>query len=224
MKIRKQLLAVSLAVCLAFGMGATVSAARQVPDTDRAGSISITMRYGEKTVSGGTLTLYRAGGISEDDGNYSFVLTEDYKESGISLDDLESAGLAESLAKYTSEKKPAGVEIPIGKDGKASAAGLETGLYLIVQTKAAEGYEAVSPFLVSIPMNEDGVYLYDVNATPKMGTLTEEPPEPDTPAEPNLPQTGQLNWPVPVMAAAGLALLLLGFGLRMGKKGAAYET
>lgn len=30
-----------------------------------------------------------------------------------------------------------------------------------------------------------------------------------------LPQTGQLNWPVPVLAAAGITLLLIGLVLRL---------
>ena len=38
--------------------------------------------------------------------------------------------------------------------------------------------------------------------------------EPDEPGEPDLPQTGVLWWPVPVLACAGLFLFLIGWGKR----------
>ena len=37
----------------------------------------------------------------------------------------------------------------------------------------------------------------------------QQPEQPETPEE-RLPQTGQLRWPVPVLAAAGMGLLALG--------------
>lgn len=43
-----------------------------------------------------------------------------------------------------------------------------------------------------------------------MITNTPDGDTPDTPHDPSLPQTGQLWWPVPVLAAAGLILLTLG--------------
>ena len=90
-----------------------------------------------------------------------------------------------------------------------------------MQKKAADGWSCISPFLISVPNMQDGVYVYDVDASPKIELKpTERPPEtpPNTPPEPPLPQTGQLNWPSPLMAAAGLCLLLLGSVLRRSAK------
>lgn len=39
---------------------------------------------------------------------------------------------------------------------------------------------------------------------------------PGKPAEPKLPQTGQLWWPVPVLLAVGLLLVLIGLICRRG--------
>jgi LPXTG-motif cell wall-anchored protein len=39
-----------------------------------------------------------------------------------------------------------------------------------------------------------------------------------------LPQTGQLNWPVPVLAMAGFLLMALGYRLRREDKDAEHET
>ena len=62
---------------------------------------------------------------------------------------------------------------------------------------------------------------------PEETTVPEETTQP-TPTEPKptkpkpdpgkLPQTGQLNWPVPVLATLGLLLLVAGIFLRSGKK------
>lgn len=74
----------------------------------------------------------------------------------------------------------------------------------------------------------EGSYVYDVNATPKMSVSTAKPSTPDTSTTPSelgtttststLPQTGQLKWPIPVMAMLGLILLLCGCFLRSGKE------
>lgn len=226
MKIRKKMIALFLAMALIFPAGATAYA-HDVPDMSRTGSISVKMMYDQKAVSGGVLTIYRVGEICEDDGNYRFVLTEDYRDCGVSLDDLEAADMAQDLASYTKSGQLKGTEVMIGDDGRAFAEGLELGLYLIVQTEEAEGYEAAAPFLVSVPMNEEGAYIYNVDATPKLSTLTEKEPEPSKPAPPSdslLPQTGQLNWPVPVLAVLGLCLILLGYTLRFGKRGMSHEA
>lgn len=218
----KRMAALLICLCLMLAMGVTAYA-HEVPDLTRTGSLSVTMTYDGKAVPGGMLTLYRVGAVSEEDGNYSFVLTEDFAGSHLSLEDISSDTLAEKLSAYASNKGLTGTKVTIGTDGKASASGLTLGLYLVVQTRAADGYEAVSPFLVSVPMNEKGTYIYDVDASPKT-SLTSETPTPSTPSDPNLPQTGQLNWPVPVLAVLGLCLFLFGWALRFGAKKERHEA
>lgn len=225
MKIRKQLSkrAAALLSCLCLLLSLSVTAyAHEVPDMTRTGSIAVTMACQGKVVSGGTLTLYRVGTISEDDGNYDFALTEDFIGSRLSLEEITSGTLAEKLSVYASNQGLKGTEVTIGTDGRAAVSDMSLGLYLIVQTRAAEGYEAVSPFLVSVPMNEDGHYVYAVEAAPKMSLLTKKTPE--KPPAAKIPQTGQMNWPVPVLAVLGLCLLLLGWELRFGKNRECHET
>ena len=41
----------------------------------------------------------------------------------------------------------------------------------------------------------------------------DNPVSPSTPDKPVLPQTGQLNWPVPVLAGGGIALVAAGLWL-----------
>lgn len=221
MKIQKRLAALGAALLLCFGFTMAVSA-HEVPDLTRTGSITAAMTYEGEAVGGGTLTFYKVGDVAEDDGNYSFTLSEAFAGSGVSLEDLTDAGLAETLAEYAQANSLAGSEIAVASDGVWTASGLELGLYLIVQEEPADGFEAVAPFLVSVPMYENGTYVYTVSAEPKMGALTEaaEEPAPATPTTTTgttLPQTGQLNWPVPVLTVLGLCLILAGWRLRVGK-------
>ena len=212
-------------VAMLCTMGMTAYA-HEVPDMTKNGSIHITMQLDGEAVPGGTLTLYRAGMIDEDDGNYSFVPEEEFWEWGDSFGDGNSFGegdsarLAESLAEYVREQGMTGTTREIGADGAVLFADLEPGRYLLVQDVAAEGYNKAAPFLVSVPMTENGSYLYDVDASPKV-ELTKapaEPEQPETPTGPKLPQTGQLNWPIPLLVVAGLCLLSAGWLLRFGKQ------
>lgn len=90
---------------------------------------------------------------------------------------------------------------------------------MVVQAEgdATEGFAPISPFLISMPKYENGAYVTDVTATPKVPLVT-EPTEPEAtePPDPQLPQTGQLNWPIPVLLVSGLALFMLGWYLRRG--------
>lgn len=224
-------LLLSLLICGLFGVNAY---AREVPDTAKKGSVSVTMTCDGTVVSGGSLTLYQVGAVAENDGNYSFVLTGDFTDSGISLDDPESSETAAYLGEYAASNDLDGTRMDVANEGTVVFSGLELGLYLIVQDEAAVGYETAEPFLVSVPMYENGVYIYEVDATPKMSirkgpepnTPTEPgtPTTPATPTEPTLPQTGQLNWPIPVLAVLGLCLSLVGWALRFGKKRDFYEA
>lgn len=216
MNIYKRTLALllSLLLCLAFPAAAI---AHEVPDLSQTGSISVAMVYDGETVGGGSLMLYRVGNVSEDDGNYSFSLAGDFADSGVSLADISHAALAGELAEYASARHIEGAAEPISEDGRMTADGLTPGLYLVTQENAADGFEPISPFLVSVPMYDGGTYVYDVDATPKLDTLTKTPdvPEqPSAPGEPILPQTGQINWPVPALSALGMVLFLCGFRMR----------
>lgn len=217
-----------LAICTAliFLLAASIPAcAHAVPDLTRKGSISVTMRVGDTVVPGGSLTLYRVGEIAEDDGNYTFKTVDTFAGFTGSLEEVQSPELAQTLAGYAVDKQPLNIGL-IDANGQVTFEALEPGLYLFVQNETAEGYLPAEPFLVSLPLLEDGAYVYDVDASPKVeietastATPTPKPATPDT----KLPQTGQLNWPVPLLVISGLLLLMTGWMLRFGRKTGGYE-
>lgn len=265
--IRKRLAAVLAALTLLVWCAAP-ACALEVVDLSRTGSIKVSLYDSEtsEAVGGGTLTLYRVAKVKKDNANLSFEYTNGFEDCGVELGDLSEGELASQLA----EKIAATAEsttVEISSLGVAEFGDLEVGLYLVVQTTAAENYNVINPFLVSVPIQENGSYVYDVDALPKVGTAakkTPEPPDkpdtpdtPDTPDKPEeetpntpaapgpdnpdgwvlgahgekiypnpdnpngyvmgahgLPQTGQLNWPIPVLAATGVVLVAAGIKLK----------
>lgn len=225
MRIQKSVAALFLAAFLFCSVSIAVFA-HEAPDPSQRGSISVQMTYDNRPVAGGSLTLYRVGDVKEDDGSYSFVLSGDFSVSEADLSDISSVNQARELAKYAENRKLSGETAQIGDDGEAAFTELELGLYLLVQDEPADGYHKAAPFMVSIPMNENGTYIYTVDASPKVelqkAPIPETPvtPRPDGPA---LPQTGQLNWPIPVLAVLGLGLFCAGWLLCFGRKRGCYE-
>lgn len=193
----------------------------QAVDTERIGSIRVSMTYQGSSVYGGSLKLYRVADVGEH--KNVFVYTEDFADCTQSANALSSRQ-AEELAQIAEEKALSGTIGELGAGGNAYFTELPVGLYLLVQEEPSPGFAPVRPFLVSVPGQQDGAYIYDVDASPKVD-LEAEPTEPETdpteptkPNDPDLPKTGALLWPVPVLAAAGLVIFCTGWLLHSNKK------
>ncbi|MDY3224622.1 MAG: hypothetical protein SOW84_01935 [Candidatus Faecousia sp.] len=204
-----------LTAVLALSCLSGTASAHTVPEEGRRGSITVTMRYGDRPVSGGALTLYRVGAVQENDGNYRFVPTGSFTGWGADFGSLDSAQhlaqTAESLASYAAGQGLTGTTRTVGKNGAVTFSNLKQGLYLLVPSRAAKGFRKGSPFLVSVPYYQDGVYVYQVDASVK--TELEREPTPTLPpadSDGKLPQTGQLYWPAAVLAALGLIVVIAG--------------
>ncbi len=228
MKLKeKRIAALLLSMIFVFFMGTTALAA-EVPDLNKKCSVTFTMLYGGKTlVGGGSLTLYRVGKVYENNGDHSFIPAGDFAACGESYDNLEDKALADRLEKFAKEHSLKGIKKDIDGKGKVTFEDLEVGLYLVVQQKAASGYEEISPFLLSLPTydKDTKTYQYDLTAEPKTelvpkdtpGSTAEPEPTPETETVPpsvpvaKLPQTGQLWWPVPILLCGGLVLIAVGF-------------
>ena len=218
----RKLIALLFAIALLCSF-ALPALAHDVPQDRTDCSIEVIVRYNGTDVDGGTLTAVRVGYVAEEDGNYFFCREKD----DVLLEDISSTGAPAALEKFYNENKESysfcKKTVTVQK-GKGSFTGLGIGLYLIIQEQPASGYSKLNSFLVRVPYMEDGEYQYDVTAVIK-SELEREPettvPPSTQPEDPKLPQTGQLNWPVPVLAAAGLGLFTLGLVLR--KKEEPYE-
>lgn len=219
--MKKRVLAALIAIVL---LGSLTVAAHEVPDLTQNGTITFTMDWNGEPLDGGSLTMYRVGDIAEDDGNYNFACVAEI--DAVSLENLNDPALAVSLAAAAQEAGLMPITAPVA-EGQAVFTDVVPGLYVVTQEDAAEGFAPLSSFLISMPKFRDGHYEYDITADPKVPLETEpaEPTEPDPtkPTDPWLPQTGQLNWPVPMLAVAGLALFIAGWILCFGRKKENYE-
>lgn len=228
-------LALLLTVILFFCGNGLLADATNWPDPTQNGSIEIVMQKDGTAVSGGSLTLHQVGTLIEENGTYHYELVESLKTSELVLDDLQSPQLAEELAAKVNPGE--GNKKEIDAEGKIAYTDLELGVYLLIQEEAPKGYSKLSPFLVTVPEVVNGEYIYQVQAGPKIALAPEVTPAPTPTAPPapvitpqpestpipsttppKLPQTGQLNWPIPVMAVVGLWLFAMGWMLRFGQK------
>lgn len=226
--MQKKLIFLMLLPLLLFGLCTQVCAAENAKP-DKSCSITFLMEFDGKALEGGSLTIFRVGQISAD--GDSFEPLDIFSDDGLNFDNLDDPQLAKSLNELAVEYKLSSDTAPI-VGGQAVFGHLQTGIYVVSQSDGQNipGYEAISPFLVSLPQWQNDIYVYDLVASPKVSvkpldeptqSFTTEPNTPDTttPADkPWLPQTGQLNWPVPVMIVSGLSLFVIGAWLFFGAK------
>lgn len=164
--------------------------------------------------------MYRVADLV--DGEY--VPTKDFASCGQNVNDLKNVN-AKELAAFAQKNSVSGYGKTADKNGTVRYGKLSLGVYLFVQTGGASAYELAEPFVVNVPMTaSDGkTLIYDISASPKAEAEpvppTPQPTPSPKPAGPKLPQTGQLNWPVPVLLVCGVLLVVAGFAVySKGKK------
>lgn len=212
--MKTRFLSVIMPLLLVLTLPLSVSA-HPVPDPARDGSCSITisMQYKDKPVSGGTIDLYRVGTVVEHDGDYRFVPVDAIIGTIPEFTNIQSPSLAEDLALLKGKLTPVTkTPVRVDKKGTAVFSDLPFGLYLVVQKTAASGYEKTSPFLVSVPYLYQDAYHYDISTAPKTDLQREVKPKPRSSSDSGnqLAQTGQLWWPVPVLICGGLLCIAVG--------------
>lgn len=220
----KRAAAVLTVLCLMSAAVLTVSATK-LPDLDHNGSITILMDWDGKALNDGKLSICRVGDIAVDNADHSFVLIEELKDADIPLEDPTDRETAKALAGLVKERKLKKSSASI-KKGKAEFQNVEPGLYLVTQEKkdATKGYEPIDPFLISVPNYKNERYYSEVTSDPKVPLETLPPTKPTKPSDPKLPQTGQLNWPVPLLAITGIGMFAIGWCLRYGRQKDDYEA
>lgn len=189
-------------------------------DYSKTGSVTVKLTDEDgAAVTSGTLTLYQVANIVDNE----YVYTDEFSQCSVSLDDITKTSLASNISTFVDENSISGTTICVGNDGTVVFSDLKLGLYLVVQTVASEGYHTISPFVITIPYEEDGVIVYNVDASPKVGVL-KKTDKTTTTTEPKLPQTGQLNWPIPILAISGIVLFGIGLILTTNRKKQYSET
>ena len=223
---KRRFIRLALALTLALlTVASALPPALAAPDLDKK-DCSITLDL--KGMEGGTVALYKVAGVKQEDANYIYDVSKgDFPDSdtakripGMSESELDKQNptLSAILVKEADTKKLSSRTASIN-GGKAAFKDLSVGLYLLYQTTASKDGKKLTPFLLSVPQRDPktGAEIYAVSAAPKSGITT--PYYPTVTYTPGksyvyLPQTGQLWWPVPVLAALGVVLVISGLLLR----------
>ncbi len=227
---RNRIFAVVLAMVVVFSLSLTVYAHEAV-DLDRNGSIAVLVKYDGKEIPGAKFTCVKVGYVEEvkgtESGFHFYRMFDDVfiKDERITKDSAALAKELESIYKANRERyEDYEWTLDSGKDGTVKFNSLKPGLYLLRQPIATPGYSKMDPFLVSVPYavkDKDGDMEYDYDVTITSKSELEREPEPTKPpitTDDKLPQTGQLNWPVPLLAVSGLAFFILGWVLFMNRE------
>lgn len=191
--------------------------------SDEPASIRFDFSGGEIPVTGGKLQLRQIA--YWDDTAKSLAWCEGYAEAGLSIRQPFTDDSAAWLYVFAEKGGLPARDVEIGADGKAVVENLDYGFYLVSQIEPFEGYTVIRPALISVPMEINHTWIFDVEAMPKLEPLvpeTSETTETTVPSttEPttDIPRTGQVNWPVPILLLAGSVLMILGLCLRKEKR------
>lgn len=245
--MRKRVLLWIMVMILIYSFSMTVCA-QNIPDLTQKGSLEITMKRHDIVVPGGNFILYHVGIIEEQDGKYTFQLLEEWVPSGANLQNMHSVSTVNKLVKYASgmegiekdisqEGKVLFSDLEQGLylliQSKPAPGYTKVNPFLIslpevvndeyiFDIKAAPKV-ALLPEVTPIPPtptpNPPESTPNPPESTPNPPESTPNPSEPTpSPKEPMLPQTGQLNWPIPLLTVLGIGLFIVGWLLRYGRK------
>lgn len=154
------------------------------------GELTVVLRTKEDEPVGiqdAEFAIYMVEELKEkEDGAQTSEWTTDFADCGITtLQNMNASELSEAaktLASYVNNKKMEGTKQSTDSSGYAVYKNLTFGTYLVVLTQVPDTYETTDPFLISVPLEEDGELTYKVFAAPKIGKLsTPEPTEEPTP-------------------------------------------
>lgn len=155
----------TLCIALLLVMASVTGVSAEEFDPQRTGSITVTLaeQYDKIPIVGAQLQVYYIATVAAD-GALRYSYTEEFARTGIPLDDPE---LAAKLDGYLSQQDLPFIQMRTDENGTASCADLPLGLYFIRQVNTVEGFAPCTPFLVTVPMESEEGYVYDVNASPK---------------------------------------------------------
>lgn len=287
--MKRKLIILCMIMLLSLACSFTTFA--QEIDQSKTGSITVTLteKYENKPIAGVEFCVYYVATVGVNtDGNLNYIYTDAFDCPNVSIDDSD---LVAHLDAYVEQHDIEGTRLATDAGGVATCQNLELGLYFVKQTNVVEGFLSCEPFLVTVPFENAGEYIYDVDASPKTevvklipitikkvwntnaatkasdyvtvqlwreNTLIEtailneqnnwqitysDMPQSDAYSvkEVDIPkgftaiysqegyvftvtnmstliQTGQLIWPIPVLAISGLLLIVIGMGLLQQKR------
>lgn len=168
-------------ICMLFAVG--ILALSAFPASAAGpGLIQVMPQEQGEPVSGGEVTLYAIGKAVED----GYRLSAELADWTVDITEIFDPDLAWWLAENI---RTEGISKAVGDAGSVEYSGLEEGVYLMIQSRAAPGYQPFRPYIVVLPMSGQE---WKAPTCPKVKRLSGDNPK-----------TGDVGL---VMAGAGMAV------------------
>lgn len=204
MSIKKTFLRLCLACVLIFGCFVSCMAAPS--------DCKLTVKLNDEnkqTIDGMQVFICKVADINGTD----YIPTEAFVDSGISIAGLvkhPTAEEANAVCQYVKKNRIESVSAN-SQNGEVVFDSLDRAIWLVFCQEEQE--YRFNPYFIFLPQTINGKVQYEVVAEPKVekNTTESEPVIPNTnQTGDKLPQTGQLWWPILMLAIAGGCLVILG--------------
>lgn len=161
----RKIIALWMTVLLLATGWCTVTAATFDPHRTGAVTVTLTEPKTQEPLVGAELNLYRVATVARDAaGQLIYEYTDGFEQMTVALDDPSAVSALEA---YVAEHRPSCITAVTDARGRARWEDLPLGLYFVQQTGAVAGFAPCTSFLVTVPTEQKGAYVYQVNATPK---------------------------------------------------------
>lgn len=177
------------------------------------------------------ISVYRVGNVDYEGYNVVYKIDEllsegkDIPLNSLTADqNISSAERIWNLIKNKDKKDFSVWTEKTDSEGKISLDKIPVGVYLAVQTLKNDTYVDITPFVFYMPEASKEGWVYDVTLYPKVEKRpTPTPsitPKPTVPHKDDseLPDTGMVQWPIPVLAGLGVILLSVGWIVNRRRK------
>lgn len=176
--VKRRMGAVALLICLCIALtpcvtkAASTSDAKEFIDTDKSCSLTLSYSVGGTPISDVSVRLYMIAEISSD---FIYTPTSPFSSSNLILNGIQTVGewniirttvqsviIADSISEISSAVTDS--------DGKVYFDNLKAGLYIAISdpTTVENNVCRFESALISLPnLDTDGLWLYDVSASPK---------------------------------------------------------
>lgn len=168
MKNHKVLIFTVIALVVTMLQSVVFAAENKGMDPDRSASLTLDLVTSEEKIAaeGAEVTVYEVAKAVINGESLHYELTDEFKGKGLDmpLGDIDMP----LIEKIVSENNIKGITKVCDKDGNIVFDGLDKGLYYIKQTSTPEDFTSFNPFLSYLPNYENGEWIYDVKAEPKI--------------------------------------------------------
>ncbi len=211
----KEIVTIALALCLCCAP--LVTAAQ---DAACSLEVMLTDPTRNESVSGAEVVLYRIADFADDESVQAraFTARADYASllSTLDLSTVEKGDTPENAAALVAwiDRRELRGDLTAYSDenGRVTFSDVARGIYLV---RVATGTDiSVKPFLMEVPLYENGSFRDRVIASPKVSwniTTGSDGGGSTQPGDSHIPQTGRARWPVPVLTMLGVTLVVGGY-------------